>query len=67
MPGNATFRYVDTAILAVAVADAPIVVTSDEIDGQLLDTYARLGLRPGMLELLAGISERRWWPEDARP
>ena len=64
MPGNATFRYVDTAILAVAVADAPIVVTSEEIDAQLVDTYARLGLRPGMLELLAGISERRWWPED---
>ena len=64
MPGNATFRYINTAILAVAVADAPIVVTSDEIDGQLVDTYARLGLKPGMLEMLAGISERRWWPED---
>ena len=64
MTGNATFRYADTAILAVSVADAPIVVTSAEIDNQLLDTYARVGLKPGMLEMLAGISERRWWPVD---
>ena len=64
MTGNATYRYRDTAILSVAAVDAPIVVTSTEIDEQLAGTYARTGLRPGMLEMLAGISERRWWPED---
>lgn len=64
MTGNATYRYRDTAILSVAAVDAPIVVTSAEIDEQLAGTYARVGLRPGMLEMLAGISERRWWPED---
>ena len=64
MSGNATFRYADTAVLSVTAVDAPIVVTSEEIDNQLLGTYERLGLVPGMLEALAGITERRWWPED---
>ncbi len=64
MTGNATFRYTDTAILSVTAVDAPIVVSSAEFDEQLAGTYERVGLRPGMLEALAGISERRWWPED---
>lgn len=64
MSGNANYRFTDTAVLSVSAVDAPIVVTSDEIDAQLVDTYARVGLRPGMLESLAGIVERRWWPED---
>ena len=42
----------------------PIVVTSKEFDDQLLETYDRLGLVPGMLEALAGVVERRWWPTD---
>jgi 3-oxoacyl-[acyl-carrier-protein] synthase-3 len=64
MSGNATYRYSDTAVLSVSVVDAPIVVTSEQLDEQLLETYARVGLHPGMLEGLAGISERRWWPTD---
>jgi 3-oxoacyl-[acyl-carrier-protein] synthase-3 len=64
MSGNATFQYTDTAVLSVSGVDAPQVVTSDEIDEQLAATYDRVGLRPGMFESLAGISERRWWPTD---
>jgi 3-oxoacyl-[acyl-carrier-protein] synthase III len=64
MSGNATFRFADTAVLSVSAVDAPIVVTSQEIDDQLAGTYDRLGLRPGLLETLAGIVERRWWPHD---
>jgi 3-oxoacyl-[acyl-carrier-protein] synthase-3 len=64
MSGNATFQYTDTAVLSVSGVDAPQVVTSDEIDEQLAATYERVGLRPGMFESLAGISERRWWPTD---
>ena len=64
MTGNATYRYRDTAILSVTAVDAPIVVTSSELDEQLAEAYERHGLRGGMLEALAGISERRWWPED---
>lgn len=62
--GSAIFQYRDTAVLSVSAVDAPWVVTSDEIDEQLLDAYSTAGLRPGMLEQLAGITERRWWPHD---
>lgn len=64
MSGNAVYRYHDTTIVSVAIAEAPIVVTSAEFDAQLAETLAAVGLRPGMLEALAGITERRWWPED---
>lgn len=60
---NATFRFGDTAVLSVEQVEAPEVVTSAWIDEQLADTYARLDVRPGLLEGLAGIKERRWWPE----
>lgn len=62
--GNATYRFSDTAVLSVAVAEAPIVKTSAEFDDLLADTYARLDVKPGLLEGLAGIRERRWWPSD---
>ena len=64
MTGNATLGYRDTAVLSVAIADAPIVVTSAEIEDQIAGTLTRVGIRPGLLESLAGITERRWWPTD---
>lgn len=63
MAGNTTHRFSNTALLNVSRVDAPQVVTSDELDGRLADTYRRVGLRPGMLESIAGIRERRWWSE----
>jgi acyl-CoA:acyl-CoA alkyltransferase len=66
MTGNSTYRHTNTAVLAVCGHDAPHVVTSAMFDERLLDTYARTGLRPGLLERLAGIRERRWWPTDVR-
>ncbi|WP_336026799.1 3-oxoacyl-ACP synthase III [Geodermatophilus sp. FMUSA9-8] len=50
-------------MLSIETADASQVVTSDEIDERLRDTYQRVGLRTGLLERLAGIRERRWWAE----
>jgi len=64
MTGNATYRYSNATILSVRAVDAPIIVTSAEFDAQLATTYERVGMRPGMLEQLAGIRERRWWPND---
>lgn len=64
MTGSATYQYRNTTIVSVAIAEAPIVVTSAEFDAQLEETLRATGLRPGMLESLAGITERRWWPED---
>jgi 3-oxoacyl-[acyl-carrier-protein] synthase III len=64
MSGNATYRHNNTAILSVCAVEAPIVVTSAEFDQRLSRTYERVGMRGGMLEELAGVRERRWWPED---
>jgi 3-oxoacyl-[acyl-carrier-protein] synthase-3 len=61
--GNSTHRFRNTALLNVSRVDAPRVVTSDDLDERLASTYRRVGLRPGLLERLAGIRERRWWPE----
>jgi acyl-CoA:acyl-CoA alkyltransferase len=63
MNGNATHRFTNTAILNVSAVDASRVVTSTALDERLTDTYKRVGLRPGLLERLAGIRERRWWPD----
>ena len=63
MSGNATFNLSDTALVSVAHVDAPEVVPSSRFDEILADTYERVGAQPGLLESLAGIRERRWWPE----
>jgi 3-oxoacyl-[acyl-carrier-protein] synthase III len=61
--GNTTHHFRNTALLTVSRVDASRVVTSDELDDRLAETYKRVGLRPGLLERLAGIHERRWWPD----
>ncbi len=63
MTGNTTHRFTNTALLTVSRVDASRIVTSDDLDERLADTYRRVGLRKGLLERLAGIRERRWWPE----
>ena len=63
MDGNSSFHHTNTAVLSIVAAEAPVVVTSAQFDDQLGEAYARLGLRPGLLEGLAGIRERRWWPD----
>jgi 3-oxoacyl-[acyl-carrier-protein] synthase III len=64
MTGNASYRLHNTSVLSVCAVEAPIVVTSAEFDQRLQRTYARNGMKPGMVEQLAGVRERRWWPED---
>ncbi|HSL56208.1 MAG TPA: 3-oxoacyl-ACP synthase III [Acidimicrobiales bacterium] len=51
-------------VWSVGHAEAPEVVTSAWIDEQLAATYERCDIRPGLLESVAGIRARRWWPED---
>jgi len=63
MRGNTTHRFTNTTILTVSSADASQVVTSAAFDEQLADTYRRVRLRPGLLERLVGVRERRWWPD----
>ena len=64
MAANSVLRHRDVGVLQVASVDAPEVITSAWIDDQLAETYRRTGLKPGILADLAGIEERRWWPED---
>jgi 3-oxoacyl-[acyl-carrier-protein] synthase-3 len=63
MSGNTTHKFTNTAILSVCAIDAPEVVASADFDARLAETYQRVRLRPGMLERLVGVRERRWWPE----
>ena len=64
MTGNASYRLRDTAVLSVCAVEAPVVVTSADFDARLMRSYERTGMKPGMIEQLAGVRERRWWPED---
>lgn len=64
MSGNASFRLENTSVLSVCAVEAPIVVPSSAFDDRLSAAYDRVGLLPGMLVKLAGVRERRWWPED---
>ena len=61
--GNSKYQHRNVGVVSVEAVEAPEVVTSDWIDEQLAPTYERWGLRPGLLAELAGIKERRWWPE----
>lgn len=63
MSANSVMTHRNVGMLTVAAVEAPEVVTSAWIDEQLADTYERVGLAAGVLEQLAGIRERRWWPE----
>ena len=44
-----------------------IVWSSDDLESRLAPLYERLRLPQGRLELITGISERRFWPEDTLP
>ncbi len=63
MTANANFTFDDVAVVSVAACEAPNVVTSGELDERLAPFYERVGANPGLLESLAGISQRRQWPE----
>ncbi len=63
MSGNAAFLMTDTAIVSISHVNAPEVVSSASFDETLSETYERVGAQAGLLESLAGIRERRWWPD----
>lgn len=59
--GNASFRYRDSAIVALAHIEAPVVVTSAEFEDRLAPTRKKLRLPDHLLERVSGVRERRWW------
>jgi acyl-CoA:acyl-CoA alkyltransferase len=56
--------FSNVAIEAVACVLPETVVTSADIESQLSATMARMGIKPGLIEGLTGIRERRFWDAD---
>lgn len=63
MSGNASFEYSRAALLAVTEVEAPIEVTSDDLDEQLSEVLTRLRLPASLLQRVAGVRARRYWDE----
>ncbi|WP_026552022.1 3-oxoacyl-ACP synthase III [Arthrobacter sp. H20] len=66
MTGNFNFRHHNTALLGVESVEAPVIVTSNEFDRVLAPALKRLRLSSGLLQRVAGITERRWWAPGTR-
>ncbi|MDX2376105.1 3-oxoacyl-ACP synthase III [Microbacterium sp. LRZ72] len=64
MAGNATTRFDNVSLLSVASVLPTRVTTSREIEDRLAGALARLKLRPGLLQRVAGVLERRNWAAD---
>ena len=60
-------RFENVSIKALAHVDAPSRVTSAELEERLAPTFTRLGMRPGVLEGVAGIKARRMWGAEVKP
>lgn len=56
--------FSNAAIEAVEIVLPATVVTSADIEAQLAATMGRMGLKPGLIESLTGIRERRFWDAD---
>ncbi|TFI25222.1 3-oxoacyl-ACP synthase III, partial [Micrococcus endophyticus] len=53
--GNASYEYSRAALLAVTEVEAPLEVTSDDLDERLADVLRRLKLPPHLLQRVAGV------------
>ncbi len=62
-----TMFFKNVAIEAVACVLPSTVITSADIEAQLADALARLGFKPGLIEGLTGIRERRFWDGGQQP
>ncbi|MBN9122649.1 MAG: 3-oxoacyl-ACP synthase III [Planctomycetes bacterium] len=54
-------KYDRVHIEAIGYELPPVVVSTAELESRLSPVYQALKMAPGQLELLTGISERRWW------
>ncbi|MEZ6140319.1 MAG: 3-oxoacyl-ACP synthase III [Zavarzinella sp.] len=57
-------RYSRVYIESIGYELAPEVVSSAQLEQQLLPLYQALKLPPGQLGALTGIQERRWWDKN---
>lgn len=60
-------RYRHVCLEAVSYLLPPDVVSSEQIEQQLEPVYNKLGLNVGRLELMSGITTRRFFPHGTRP
>lgn len=60
-------RYQNVCLEAFAYTLPDEIVTSDELEDRLRPVYERLHLPAGRLELMTGIRERRFFPNETRP
>lgn len=63
MTANSDIRHRNASLISITRVLPPETVTSSYFDAQLAQTYKRLKMPRGLLERLAGISERRSWGE----
>jgi acyl-CoA:acyl-CoA alkyltransferase len=61
LPGNATTRFDDVALVSVTSVLPSRTTTSDEIETQLSGALRSLRLKPGLLRRVAGVDARRNW------
>ncbi len=54
-------KYSRVHIESIGYELAPVVVSTAELESRLAPMYETMGMAAGQLELLTGISERRWW------
>jgi acyl-CoA:acyl-CoA alkyltransferase len=59
--GNATTTFDDVALLSVASTLPSRITSSEEIESRLHGALTRLRLKPGLLQRVAGVHERRNW------
>jgi 3-oxoacyl-[acyl-carrier-protein] synthase-3 len=59
------FRTVSVA--SVAYVDAPVRVTSAELEERLAPLLKRIGLAPGLIAGLSGVEARRFWDVGVQP
>ncbi|MAI78013.1 MAG: 3-oxoacyl-ACP synthase III [Deltaproteobacteria bacterium] len=60
-------NFDNLSIVSVRHVDAPLTMTSAEIQQELEETLSRLGLASNLLQSVAGIQERRFWHEGVQP
>lgn len=60
-------RYTQVSLSSFGYELPPRVVTSAALEDRLAPLYERLKLRPGRLELMSGVKERRFWEPGQPP
>ena len=59
-------RYTKVNIVGMGYELAPNVITSADLEQQLIPVYQALHFQTGQLEALTGIAQRRFWDPDVK-